>query len=585
MKFPAALLTGVSIAVGMGLFLAWVGHGLGYSLIIFDHWIVTNALLALITGICAAIFSWRVMPRLPEKTPISVWDWMMVGIFSCVSARAFFWLIYMDGDELKILSPNNLGDMSLHLGFINWMAVTRHWWPASPILVGDPLRYPLGSDLFNSILDVIGVPMIQGLLWCAIGGAALTGYALWRWGRAMALAAVLFNGGFAGLSVLKWGDPKAVTHFLSDEGFIGILKLLGDSDSVGEWKNIFLTLFVTQRSFLFALPAGLLLLAAWREENFGTSRRVIMPLPIQVVLLALMPLFSVHTALYLGVAMGGVAIFCPDGRMRLLKLAICSWPIMAFLGWLVATGAGGPSAVHAIGWSPGWMTDGTVQFWFWNFGLSLPIVGLLCLFLLKKNASVEARAFVWPAALVFASCLLFRFAPWPWDNMKLMLWSWIVIAPYLWSELLERCHLSLRVLVLSLIFGSGAVTLEAGLDGRHGYELIKRSTLAQTAWVLRNVPIEAVIACAPEYNQPVLILGHPVVAGYEGHLWSHGLDYKGRLAILNSVMMGEPGWRAKARSLGVSYIYWSDLEFARWPDSQLPWVHGPLPSLHSLGDE
>jgi len=584
-KISVALLAGVAMAVIAGLFLAWVGHGLGYPVLVFENWIITNALLALLAGICAAIFCWKAMPKLAEKQPVSVWDWIMIGIFALASTRAFFWLIYMDGDELKILSPNNLGDMSLHLGFIHWMAVTRHWWPASPILAGDPLRYPPGSDLFNSLLEVIGVPVTQGLLWCGIGGAALTGYALWRWGRTMALAALLFSGGFAGLSVLKWGDPKAITHFLSDEGFIGILKLLGDSDSVDEWKNIFLTLFVTQRSFLFALPAGLLLLAAWREENFGKFRRVILPLPIQALLLASMPLFSVHTALYLGVAMAGIAIFCPEGRIRFLKLAVCSWPIMAFLGWLVATGAGGPSAFHALGWSPGWMTDGTVQFWFWNFGIALPIGGILCILLLKKNASVEARAFVWPAAFIFISCLLIRFAPWPWDNMKLMLWSWIVITPYLWTELLVRRQPAVRAFVLILIFGSGAVTLEAGLDGRHGYELIKRSTLAQTAWVLRNVPNEAVIACAPEYNHPVLILGHPVAAGYEGHLWSHGLDYRGRLAMLNSVMMGEPGWRAKAKSLGISYIYWSDLEIARWPDSQLPWVHGPIPSLYSLDSD
>ena len=104
----------------------------------------------------------------------------------------------------------------------------------------------------------------------------------------------------------------------------------------------------------------------------------------------------------------------------------------------------------------------------------------------------------------------------------------------------------------------------------------------QTEWILRDAAPDAVIAIAPEYNHPVLILGHPVVCGYEGHLWSHGLDYKGRLALLNSLMMGEPGWRDKARSLGVSYLYWSDLEAKRWPASQLPWAKETSPSLHRV---
>ena len=163
-----------------------------------------------------------------------------------------------------------------------------------------------------------------------------------------------------------------------------------------------------------------------------------------------------------------------------------------------------------------------------------------------------------------------------------MLWSWLVIIPYLWSALLRSRPLWVRLPVLVFLFGSGAATLLAGLDGRQSYELIKRSTLDQTAWILRRVVPDAVIACAPEYNHPVLMLGHPVVCGYEGHLWSHGLDYKSRLASLNSIMMGELGWSEKARSLGVSHLYWSDLEAKRWPDSKLPWARETTPSIHPV---
>ena len=379
-------------------------------------------------------------------------------------------------------------------------------------------------------------------------------------GGAVALAALLFNGGVAGI-VLFWG---------------------ADPDAVSEWKNLFLTLFVTQRGFLFALPAGLLLLAAWREETFGKSENIILPSSVQALLLGVIPLFSIHAALFLGVAMTGLAVLAPTSRIKMIRLALFAWPAMAFTGWLVTSGAGGPSAVHSLGWAPGWMGDGTVGFWFWNFGITLPLCLFLSLMLAKRGGNEEARAFVWPAVFVFVLCMLIRFAPWPWDNMKLMLWSWLVTIPYLWSVLLCSRPLWLRLSVLVLLFGSGAVTLLAGLDGHQGYELIKRSTLDQTAWILRKVVPDAVIACAPEYNHPVLMLGHPVVCGYEGHLWSHGLDYKSRLTVLNSIMMGEPGWSEKARSLGVSYLYWSDLEAKRWPDSKLLWAKETAPSIHPL---
>jgi len=84
----------------------------------------------------------------------------------------------------------------------------------------------------------------------------------------------------------------------------------------------------------------------------------------------------------------------------------------------------------------------------------------------------------------------------------------------------------------------------------------------------------------------VIVLGHPVVCGYEGHLWSHGLDYQARLAKLNDMMNGEPGWQQKATELGVAFIFWGPLEFARWPDSKLPWTkENTGPSLHRVGSQ
>lgn len=550
MRAAAALLSGVAAAVVAALLLGWLGHGLG-------TWSASAALAAGL--IAASVVRWLV-PDIPARKPRTGLEWLMIGVFACASARAFFWLLYAAGDWWKVLSPNNLGDLSLHVALIRWLGVSPHWWPASPILAGDPLRYPPGSDLFNALLLLAGVPMVQGLLWCGLVGSLLTGYALWRWGGAVALAALLFNGGFAGIILLHGGDPDAVT----------------------EWKNLFLSLFVTQRGFLYALPAGLLLLAAWREENFPAPPRIVLPLPLQGMLLACLPLFSVHAALVLGVMMAGLFLAVPSARKRFLLLAAMALPPMVFFGWLVTSGAGGPSALHSLGWHPGWMGDGSFRFWLLNFGISLPLGLFLCLVLFRKGADAEARAFVWPAALLFASCLLFRFAPWPWDNMKIMLWSWLITAPYIWSLLLRNLHPLLRAASIVLLFGSGAATLVAGLDGKHGYELARKSSLDQAAMLLRDLPTGAVIACAPEYNHPVLLSGHPVVCGYEGHLWSHGLDYKQRWADLDRIMKGDPGWSEQARQMGVAAIYWSDLEAKRWPGSKLPWAKEKGSSVHPV---
>jgi hypothetical protein len=554
MRIAVAILCGVASAVMTAIPLSWLGHGLQHE----------TACTSLLIGVVVAWVAFRYTPSAQPSDPISSVGWIMIMIYACASARAFFWLIYPSGNAWKILSPNNLGDLALHLSFIRWLAVAPHWWPASPILAGDPLRYPLGSDLFNALLLQVGVPPELGLIWCGVIGATLAGIALWRWGKAVALAAFLFSGGCGALIFLNKGwsaDPEASV----------------------QWKNLFLALFVTQRGFLFALPSGLLLLSAWREEFFGERKRFI-PLAIQALMLAALPLFSIHAALFLGVAMTGLLVLAPVSRPAIARLSLTAWPLTALCGWLITSGAGGPSAVHSLGLAPGWMGDGSVGFWFWNFGFSLPLAVVLCFLLMRRGSSAEARDFVWPAAFVFAACIMIKFAPWPWDNTKLMLWSWIVIAPFLWEEFFARRAVFIRALAAILLFGSGVATLVAGLDGRHGYELVKRIDLDRTAMILSNVPPDDVIACAPEYNQPVLMLGHPVVCGYEGHLWSHGLDYKTRWEALNAVMNGAPDWREKALTLGVSYIFWGEAEKTRWPDSKLPWANDPIPSLHAVGN-
>ena len=67
----------------------------------------------------------------------------MMGV-SIFSFRAFLWLIFRDGDELRVLSPNNLGDMSLHLTFIRYFANGAPFWPDSPIFSAGKLTYAAG---------------------------------------------------------------------------------------------------------------------------------------------------------------------------------------------------------------------------------------------------------------------------------------------------------------------------------------------------------------------------------------------------------------------------------------------------------
>jgi hypothetical protein len=198
--------------------------------------------------------------------------------------------------------------------------------------------------------------------------------------------------------------------------------------------------------------------------------------------------------------------------------------------------------------------DGGWKFWVLNFGVSLPLlIWLVWKGIIQGNA--ESRAFCAASIGVFILCFLIAFAPWEWDNTKLLIWAWLVAAPFLWSRVIEPLAPMARVSLCVALFFSGAISLVAGLDGKHGYELAKRSELASARMALRDVPPGTRIAVEPQFNHPVILLGYPVVCGYDGHLWSHGLRYQETLAKLRSVLRRESDWLDTAAELGAEWIY------------------------------
>src|SRR4029077_21151641 len=185
MKWLSAVLTFVNLSVVCGLLLGLAGRGL-------------NALSASLALVCGAAFAVAAYlgtsdmashknaadsPQLKQKprngsqsetTPTAtwsalmryrqVWFWAMAVFFAMFAVRSFCWLFYIDGSDYKIQSPNNLGDLSLHLTMIKNFANGVSLWPDSPIYVFSKLRYPAGIDLFNALLSLVHVDLITGLV-------------------------------------------------------------------------------------------------------------------------------------------------------------------------------------------------------------------------------------------------------------------------------------------------------------------------------------------------------------------------------------------------------------------------------------
>lgn len=525
---------------------ATVGAGLGQLAGGIDR---THAWLSLGAGALAASMAWGRAAAPRQK--ISLADGILFAVFSLASLRAFLWVVYGHGSELKVLSPHNLGDMSLHLNLIRRWAAGGDFWPENPFMSGAIFPYHPGMDLWNALLAIVGVPVFEGLRWAGLLGAAATAAALWRWGRGFALAAFLFAGGFSALAYFTQGSISA-----TEEGVA--------------WKNLFLSMFVTQRGLLYSVPAGLVLMTVWRAQLRGEKTGPSLGLLPQAALYATMPLFNAPAFLFLS-ALLAACFFTAwrTGQSRLfLKLGLVG---VIPATWLVALVTAKFTAPSALRWAPGWMqgNDG-VWFWFWNFGAFLPLAVLLGFAVLRRG-DPAARVFYPVGAGTLLFCFFFALAPWAWDNTKLMLWGYLAIVPWLWTDLLATWQVSRRAAACALLFAPGAATLATGLDARHGYTLADRGELAATEILLRRVPADARIACQPLYNHPVLLLGRPVVMGHDGHLFSQGLDYSGVQRDLGTLMGGGLGWQDAARRLQVRYLLWGKRETSKWPASAQPW--------------
>ncbi|MEI6071789.1 MAG: hypothetical protein WCS31_08345 [Verrucomicrobiae bacterium] len=518
MRTAGAVLIFVAVSVCAAVVLAFPCGGLSRGV----------AWAAFAAGLAAAVPAWRGIRDDPPRP--TAWDVLLLIVFALASLRAFLWLIYAVGDEWRVLSPNNLGDISLHLQMIRYLAGGVDFWPASPILAGAPLTYPLGADLFNSLLLCAGVPVEKGLIWAGLGGAALTGWALWRWGGGFAVAALLFNGGLAGFLVFQTGH-------------------VADFQAELAWKNFFLSMFVTQRGLLYALPCGLFLLGAWRGEFF--RGRVCVPRWAGFVLYATLPFFSVHAFVFLSLVLACAFCVRPSARLPLLRFVGAAFLPASATVYFVS---GKFSASSGLRWLPGWMQGSEwAMFWIWNFGAALPLL-LLLAWRIGRGRKPEALCFAGTGLIVFLVCCFVSFAPWEWDNTKLFLWAWLACAPFLW-EMIAGWPSAVRAATCVALFFSGAASLVGGLDGRHGYKLINRSVLTNAAAALRQVPAGDRIVIEPEFNNPVILLGRPVFCGYEGHLWSHGLNYRRQWDSLQLVLKKSPGWQNALGTIEAEWIF------------------------------
>ncbi len=515
---------------------------------------VTSAVVvaSLTLGVVVALVAWRSVGPAPSARP-SRWEAVALVAFAVAALRHLAWMVFERDGHLLTLDAFNYGDLPLHWTYIQFFARGAHFWPENPIFTGARLQYPFGIDLFTALLLKLGLPMAGALRAVGLLGAVLLLVTLFRWGRGFAVAAFLLSGGLG-------HDPA--------------------------WKNLFLALFLPQRGFLFALPAGLLLLWSWREGFVQREDRL--PAWVEGFLWGVMPLFHLHTFLFLSLVYASWTVGLGRLREAWRTLAWAALPAI-WTTWEVTNGF---RAASLVWWKPGGMIGGTnvVVFLVLNFTLFLPLF-LWALGVAVQRSDREGLATLVPGLGLFGALFFVMLAPWEWDNTKVMIWCFLLMLPAVERLVIERFPAAGRIALVALLLAPGAFTLVASLGPQQGYSVAESDELTAVCQAVEPLTAAGRVATVQTFNHPVALCGQPLVAGYAGHLWSHGIQAKGVEESLASLMTGEPGWEERARSLHARYLFWGPRESAAYPGSSRPWEgsrpilwDGPFGRLYDLGE-
>jgi hypothetical protein len=363
-----------------------------------------------------------------------------------------------------------------------------------------------------------------------------------------------------------------------------------------EWYTPLMAWWLPQRTLLFGFAAAIsvLLLVLAGASSHGPSWE---PFALAGLLIGLLPIVHVQTLIALSILLFvllwrrrrrewwvllGIALVL--GGIRLGQLALSQHGatvtpygtnVYPYLepGWLANAGtAANPSGRLAL--SAGSLFSGAIQalgmvgtaqwwgFWLANLGIAVPLLAFVAIAAGiriggGKVGRVLTAAFPVPllelalgALIIFAACNLVVFQSWNWDNTKLLVYWYLVIALLIgalaaswWRRVWPR--VAAFVLVAPVLLTGALVVLRLlpwtpPQDSITGpYTIANTQELQLASTIDRVTPSGSVFLTFGRPNDPVLsVAGRIGVMGYGGWLWSYGISFETRFQDVQTMYTG-----------------------------------------------
>jgi hypothetical protein len=547
--------------------------------------------------------------------------WAFIYFFFYAAVAIVMWLVFAramfekpEGIYTGVL--NNYGDLPFHISVITRFAFGQNFPPEDPTFAGARFTYPFVTDFISAMFVRAGASLRDSLfIENYIVGVALVGV-LHRFGQKLLRSRtaaiitpllVILNGGL-GWAMLVSDVNK------TDGGVFHVLRNIPHSYTIlpevaqgWRWGNAVTSLLVPQRGFLLGIPLAVIVFTLWwtasqgdaevkskkvkgkkeeyREKKLKTAEKarrdsegsttgssslftfsfLLLPssrgMLAAAVVAGLLPLIHAHSFIVV-MGMGACLALINWSRWRAWLIFLVLASIIAGPQLLWSTHGSAVSTRAFIGWQFGWDNAHENFFWFWfkNTGLFIPL--LIAALLWKREDYLISRKllfFFLPFTLCFIIPNMVKFAPWIWDNVKVLFYWWIVSAPLV-ALLLARLWAGNawnRGLAASLFI---MLTLAGGLDvfalvTRQGeYQEFDRDGVTFAELIKQKTSPGATILHAPIHNTPVFLTGRRSLMGYPGHIWTHGIDSGQREADIRKIYSGSPDTANLLSKYGVDYV-------------------------------
>jgi hypothetical protein len=520
--------------------------------------------------------------------------------------RVFDRVMFESRGEVFTAFVNNRGDLPFHLQVISSFVNGHDFPPQDPTYAGVRFTYSFISDVIAATFVRCGARLRESmfvenivLILSLIGVLNRWTWELTKNRLACGLATLLllFGGGFGWVLFVRDAAHRS-------EGLLQFLAhpprdyTMGSSD-LWRWGNCLTTLLVPQRALLLGLPLAICVFTQWWlavqgkedsaeksvESPFIPDSRVaaarpathVRPWPYEAnqsrirrmlaagLMAGLLPLIHAHTFLaVMGVASCLAILF----RRWLFWAVFFATALGVAAPELVWLARGSVKAQNFLGWHIGWEsgTHNLLWFWFLNTGAFIPLLVAALLWSDKKYL-VQPRLlhYYFPFLLCLVVPNLVKLAPWPWDNIKILIYWYVASLPLValvlafWWRKNAIWRTAACVLLLVLVL-AGALDIWRAIRGITSYREFDRDQIKFAAEIRQKTPARALVLHAPTFNSPIFLTGRRSLLGYAGWAWSRGLDYTEREDKILRIYRGNPDAANLLQREHIDYVMIGPLE-------------------------